>query len=73
MVLSPNFQKLVYVPELMEELLVNAKLLFLKHCAVSADVKLVTGLGLTYIVLVKLSRQPELEAINLAENVPAVT
>ena len=71
-VLSPNFHRLVKVPELMDELLVNVKLLFLKHCAVSAEVKLVTGFGLTYRFFVTLSKQPELEAISLTEKVPGI-
>ena len=59
--LSPNFHKLVKVPELKVELLVKLNVFPLKHRAVSLILKAVTGLGFNATFLTILSLQPKLE------------
>jgi hypothetical protein len=59
--LSPNFQKLVNVPELRIVLLVKEKLFPLKHCVESLILKAVAGLGFNDTFLMMLSLQPDKE------------
>jgi len=62
-VLSPKSQELVYVPELIEELFEKTKLLPLIQSEVSDGVKIVTGCGLTYKLISKLSLHPYPEVV----------
>ncbi len=71
MVKSPKSHKLVIVPELIVELLVNTKLFPPRHCDVSEMEKADTGIILTYAFLVMLSVQPRsLVVFSLTLNVP---